>query len=223
MTLKETIIAIGQIIGVALSIFLISYFVFSWTGPTTNPPNGNVDAPLSSGSDTGYKAGALGVGGVFQTDTHTHLAKDGGNVGIGTTSPEAKLEVNGDMKVTGEIYGWTVPTDVKITSASHNGNFGGYAAMNAWIQDNGCAGYHVCDVYEVGRWEMMGGTMAKNNAWACAYAWHHHADAQRDCEGWSSSSSSYRGMRFNGAGPGTDYLFGSSTCSNTRPVLCCKY
>jgi len=191
MKIKETAIAIGQVVGIAVSIFFISFVVFAWVGPTSNPPEGNISFSMDS------------VEGDFEV---------GGS-----------LIVDEDLRVSGQIYGWAVPTDVKITNSTHNGNFGGYKAMNDWIQDNDCAGYRVCDVYEVGRWEMAGGTMAKNNAWVNAYAWHHHSDAQRDCEGWNSSSASFRGMRFNGAGPGTAYLFGSSTCSTSRPVMCCKY
>jgi hypothetical protein len=40
-------------------------FVYSWTEPPTNPPDGNVAAPINTGSNTQLKEGALGVNGVL--------------------------------------------------------------------------------------------------------------------------------------------------------------
>lgn len=94
MEIKKISLNIGIIIGVALSIFAVTFLVVAWTGPTAAPPSGNLPAPLSAGSGTEYKGGALGIGGLFETDTSTHLAVSGGNVGIGTTSPGARLEVS---------------------------------------------------------------------------------------------------------------------------------
>ena len=39
--------------------------------------------------------------------------KSGGNIGIGTDNPEAKLDVNGDLKVAGKISNVTDPTDAQ--------------------------------------------------------------------------------------------------------------
>ena len=97
--MRENIKLIGSLIGISLSIFLISFFVFAqstWQGPTSSPPGGNVPAPLSSGTENQFKEGALGIGGVFQTDSETHLSTQGGNVGIGTTNPGAKLHTSLD-------------------------------------------------------------------------------------------------------------------------------
>jgi hypothetical protein len=117
---------IGVILGVSLSVFLISFVVFAeWQDPTDVPPNANVPAPVTSGSDVQYKEGALGVGGVFETDTHTHLAIDGGNVGIGTASPGHLLDVDGDIFTSGVLYatGSATSSDIaykeNITSLSY--------------------------------------------------------------------------------------------------------
>ena len=40
-------------------------YVMAWTAPTASPPADNVPAPINVSSDSQYKEGALGVGGVF--------------------------------------------------------------------------------------------------------------------------------------------------------------
>jgi len=90
----RTIKFLGLTLGIALSIFAISLAVYAWTAPTAAPPGDNVPAPINVGTTTQTKAGALGVGGVFTANTAVHLAVGGGNVGIGTTAPGARLTVS---------------------------------------------------------------------------------------------------------------------------------
>ena len=42
-----------------VSLFLIAFMVFAWTEPSSNPPNGNVAAPLNTGSSAQTKTGNL--------------------------------------------------------------------------------------------------------------------------------------------------------------------
>jgi hypothetical protein len=66
---KQVVNIIGQVIGISLSVFFLSFVVFatgSWVGPTDTPPEGNLSAPLNSGSEAQFKEGALSVGGVFE-------------------------------------------------------------------------------------------------------------------------------------------------------------
>jgi len=100
------------------------------------------------------------------------VINDLGNVGIGTAAPGEKLEVAGNVKITGTGNGikfpdgtsqttaataggtMSWPTSVKKTTATHNGSFAtspanGYVALNTWIQSNGCSGYHVCMPWEI--------------------------------------------------------------------------
>lgn len=72
----------------------------TWTGPSGSPPGGNADAPINVGPATQVKYGNLAVN-VFRSFYDAYLATDSGNVGIGTMSPGAKLEVAGQMKITG--------------------------------------------------------------------------------------------------------------------------
>lgn len=64
----------------------------AFTAPTTTPPDGNVPAPLNTGSVGQEKAGGL----ILNTGGAPNgLIVQFGNVGIGTVSPSEKLSVNG--------------------------------------------------------------------------------------------------------------------------------
>jgi hypothetical protein len=82
-------VAVSLILSFAIQIFA------AWNPPTNTPPSDNVSAPLDASINFQTKTGALGVGGVFETDGNTYLASNIGNVGIGTTSPNEKLVLNG--------------------------------------------------------------------------------------------------------------------------------
>jgi len=72
------------VLSLSLLGLIIGNFVFGWTTPTAAPPSGNVTLSssqwISSGSNIYYNLG---------------------NVGIGTTTPDAKLQVEGPLKITG--------------------------------------------------------------------------------------------------------------------------
>lgn len=54
------------------SIVLFSAAAYSWTGPASNPPGDNVDAPVNVGGVSQIKDGALGVNGFHNTGSgHT--------------------------------------------------------------------------------------------------------------------------------------------------------
>jgi len=73
----------------------INYIFAAWTGPIQAPPGGNTPTPVHIGTTNQVKDGGLGLNaisvfgnGYFQD-----------NVGIGTVSPQAKLDVAGKIKV----------------------------------------------------------------------------------------------------------------------------
>ncbi len=85
----------------ALSLGAV-YLALGFTEPSVAPPAGNVPAPLNVGSSGQSKSGGL----ILNTGGAAYgLIVDKGNVGIGTPNPGAKLEVAGQVKITGGVPG----------------------------------------------------------------------------------------------------------------------
>ncbi len=119
----------------AVLIFAVSFIAYAWTEPGSIPPTGNVDAPINTGSANQVKSGRFGIGssvdanylftvgtsqgakitniGVQPTlyvedeasDATPFVIAADGNVGIGTASPDAKLVIAGQIKITGGTPG----------------------------------------------------------------------------------------------------------------------
>jgi hypothetical protein len=99
--IKSIIITTGGIIGVAASVFLLTFIVLAWTGPSSTPPTcpeGEVgcDEVLHTGTAAQSKTGGL----LLNTGGATNgLIIQSGKVGIGTADPAVELEVNGAIKI----------------------------------------------------------------------------------------------------------------------------
>ena len=114
--------------------------------------------------------------------------------------------------------GWYVPSDIKETTATNNGNFGGYAAMNTWIQSNGCNGYHVCDAIELTRYEQVNGPVASTGGWYITGVEARAGDdtgAFHDCARFTSTANS-------GSVWPVGYAGTELACSSSTTVMCCK-
>lgn len=90
------IMTLGIVVGVTIKA------VSAWVEPSSMPPGGNIAAPLNTGNVGQAKQGGLtlNIGGATYG-----LIIDKGLVGIGTTAPGEKLEVNGNIKLTGDGNG----------------------------------------------------------------------------------------------------------------------
>lgn len=143
--------------------FAAAMYVVAWTEPSQGPPSDNIAAPINIGDVTQYKSGALGIKGVFETDTETHLAVSGGNVGIGDTSPDSgtggqlKLDVEGPIGATkycdengnhctvaGELFGglgaWENKSFNTVYHASTDGLVIAWIDYSSWPEMYGYTG-----------------------------------------------------------------------------------
>ncbi len=80
-----------KLIALALVLGLGVNYALAWTGPTSAPPAGNTDAPINVSATAQVKNGGLSVTSFLASAS----ASFGGNVGIGTVNPTAKLDING--------------------------------------------------------------------------------------------------------------------------------
>ncbi len=148
---------LGTAIGFSLQL------VSAWVAPTQTPPNGNVGAPINTSGIGQIKAGGL----MLNTNGAANgLIVDKGNVGIGTTSPKAKLDVEG--KVLSESTSASDPGNTLVTKDYLDALSTRCSSPNYYLTkekydvskaDQACPkGYHVCSSRE----ETFGRTYNKN-------------------------------------------------------------
>lgn len=116
------------------------------------------------------------------------------------------------------------PVDVKFTTSTHDGDFGGWAAMFAWVQANGCSGYEICRANDIMKFIEHGGTIADvGQVRTIDIATGAPGDAY--CSDWNSSNSS--GSRAHGkittGGAGFPTYDPDGACGSVLPFACCKF
>jgi len=92
---KEKLIAL--IFGVFIMSILFGCLIFAWQEPNFPPPQGNVPAPLNVSLNPQAKEGSLLIAtnpSILTATNTAGLIVQYGNVGIGTTTPSAKLSIN---------------------------------------------------------------------------------------------------------------------------------
>jgi hypothetical protein len=170
-----------------------------------------------------------------------------GNVGIATTTPQAKLHVIGGAKMSNLDGSYRVPVAdtelvpkkyvddnfasiiggasavfVGLTTNSYNGNQSGYTTANSI-----CAGEytdsHICTTQEV-LYTINSGNSSSvpvTTAWMSGGAPGYTANAN-DCQGWKSSSHGDYGKVWIKLAVGDDGFGALSWCDETAPFMCCK-
>lgn len=105
------IVSIGLVVGLSLQ-----FVRAAWSEPAigTTPPNSNVGAPINTGGNIQHKSGVLSIDGAG-----TAFIVPNGNVGIGTPSPTQRLDVSGDLNVSG-VYRKGGTAGVSTTCGSGN-------------------------------------------------------------------------------------------------------
>ncbi len=155
------------ILSVSIASLAVSYTIFAWLNPSQDPPAVNTTTPINVGGTNQSKSGDLSIGSglkiwlsklgdsfALKNDSGTTLLVIGqqdGNTGIGTTSPDAKLEVAGQVKITGGapaadkllvsdatgLGSWKTATEIGIGGTLPAGTSGQTLRHNgaAWIGD----------------------------------------------------------------------------------------
>lgn len=117
------ILALGIFLGVTIKV------VTAWVEPNQEPPGGNISAPLNTSYTGQIKQGGLtlNIGGA-----QYGLIVDKGLVGIGTTEPTEKLEVKGNIKLSGDNNGNPLYKLMNLASPTENSD-----SANKSYVDNG--------------------------------------------------------------------------------------
>ena len=113
---------------VALTAFLfVVVFAWAWIEPSQGPPNGNVPAPVNVGPSSQTKEGPLALNAAGVNATGLIVNNDayfmGGNIGIDTTSPGAKLDVEGGIEADNfetDVMNRIVPVYIRGTGLNNN-------------------------------------------------------------------------------------------------------
>jgi len=172
-------------------------------------------------------------------DSANKLNIGGGNVGIGTTNPQAKLHVNGRIKAQDPIdnndvatkayvdaqVGASIPL-VRFTKATYTGNLGGVAGADAKCQAEFGPSFHFCDC-DKALGAMPGAALTSGWCKGCGI----------NCNGWTTNNSGvsggiiygstgsgiWRERCTSGGGGWIGETESINTCSSFKRLICCNW
>lgn len=105
-TFKKEVLQTIKIIVLAAILTIGIQYVFavsSWSPPTSAPPAGNADAPINVGILGQVKNGGLNLGyGITNQDLNGLIVVNG-RTGLGISTPAEKLDVNGNIRIRGQL------------------------------------------------------------------------------------------------------------------------
>lgn len=125
-------LSFGQLFSILFTLFVVLFLasqLLAWTGATTTPPGGNVDAPINVGTVSQIKNGTIGVNGlgVFgNAYVQTRL-------GIANSNPVVALHVNGTTKLGngGEVCQAVTEGSIRYDAGSKTVQF---CNGSAWVK-----------------------------------------------------------------------------------------
>ncbi len=114
-----------------LTMVALSSATYAWVEPDQMPPNGNIAAPLNTGSLAQSKIGGLIIS--IGNAAYGLIVKNG-NSGFGTETPTERVDVNGNIKLNGKIIGLQAPTDANdaVNKGYVDAMGGGGGTYTAW-------------------------------------------------------------------------------------------
>ncbi len=129
---------ISLVLGIAFSVFFISFMVLAWTPPNQAPTLGNVVLPINVGSGSQVKDGALSISGVFETHGLTRLAR--GNyssvVIVGTAVTSSDLLVYGNVVASYPVDDSHLATKKYVDDKVTDSGQGSFLGVNFHTESN---------------------------------------------------------------------------------------
>ncbi len=195
----------------------VAAIAFAWTNPSGNPPSGG---------------GALYY--------------SGGSVGIGTTEPAEKLEVSGNIKLSGATATYKITnlaTPTAVSDAANKAYVDAATAIKTWYRTattaNGAAastlcaaGYHMCYPGEwlSRRWDTSLGDTGDTWVYAAWVDMHSNSNStlQGDCINWTTAdpanygATTYPFYAQEWPSAGTAWNYECYPCSSSYAAFCCQ-